>query len=142
MEIFQECQNFHILIKNLFNIRTFIFMFGCAGSSLLCRLFSSCTKWGLLSSCCAQASCGSGFTCCTAQAPGRAGFSACGCQALEHRLSSCGTLAQLPAACGILLDQGSNSCLLHQQADSLPLSHQVEVLKKNFFNKNSYNIWF
>ena len=27
-------------------------------------------------------------------------------------------------ACGILLDQGSNPCLLHWQADSLPLSHQ------------------
>ena len=28
------------------------------------------------------------------------------------------------AACGIFLDQGSNLCLLHLQADSLPLSHQ------------------
>ena len=28
------------------------------------------------------------------------------------------------AARGIFLDQGSNSCLLHWQADSLPLSHQ------------------
>ena len=27
-------------------------------------------------------------------------------------------------ACGIILDQGSNSCALHWQADSLPLSHQ------------------
>ena len=27
-------------------------------------------------------------------------------------------------ACGILLDQGSNPCLLHWQADSLLLSHQ------------------
>ena len=27
-------------------------------------------------------------------------------------------------ACGILPDQGSNSCLLHWQAGSLPLSHQ------------------
>ena len=27
-------------------------------------------------------------------------------------------------ACGIFLDQGSNPCLLHRQADSLPLSHQ------------------
>ena len=29
-----------------------------------------------------------------------------------------------PAACGIFLDQGSNPCLQHWQADSLPLSHQ------------------
>ena len=28
------------------------------------------------------------------------------------------------AACGIFLDQGSNPCILHWQADSLPLSHQ------------------
>ena len=27
-------------------------------------------------------------------------------------------------ACGILLDQGSNLCLLHWQADSQPLDHQ------------------
>ena len=34
----------------------------------------------------------------------------------------CGTRAQLPAACGIFLDLGSNPCLLHWQEDSLPLS--------------------
>ena len=28
------------------------------------------------------------------------------------------------ATCGIILDQGSNPCLLHSQVDSLPLSHQ------------------
>ena len=31
--------------------KTLLLYFGCAGSSLLCRLFSSCGKWGLLSSC-------------------------------------------------------------------------------------------
>ena len=30
------------------------FFFGCAGSLLLCGLFSSCRQQGLLSSCCAQ----------------------------------------------------------------------------------------
>ena len=34
-----------------------------------------------------------------------------------HRLSH-------SVACGIFQDQGSNPCLLHWQADSLPLSHQ------------------
>ena len=29
-----------------------------------------------------------------------------------------------PVACGIFPDQGSNLCLPHWQADSLPLSHQ------------------
>ena len=37
----------------------------------------------------------------------------------KHRLSHCGA-----QACGIFPDQGSNLCLLHWQADSLPLSHQ------------------
>ena len=38
------------------------------------------------------------------------------------------------AACGIFLDQGSNLCLLHWQADSLLLSHQgspIRLLLKN-----------
>ena len=29
------------------------------------------------------------------------------------------------AVCGVFPDQGLNSCLLHWQVDSLPLSHQV-----------------
>ena len=37
--------------------------------------------------------------------------------AVAHRLN-------YSAACGIFPDQGSNPCLLHWQADSLPLSHQ------------------
>ena len=36
-------------------------------------------------------------------------------------------------ACGIFLDQGSNPCLLHWQADSLPLS-QGEIPLRNAFN--------
>ena len=32
------------------------------------------------------------------------------------------------AACGSFLDQGSNSCLLDWQMDSLPLSHQGSPL--------------
>ena len=52
--------------------------------------------------CGARASHCSGFSCCRAWAPGaRAsvvvarGLSSCGLQALEHKLSSCGTRAQL-----------------------------------------------
>ena len=33
-------------------------------------------------------------------------------------------LISCPVACGIFLDQGLNPCLLHWQADSLPLSYQ------------------
>ena len=66
-----------------------------------------------------------GFPCCGAGALGRTGFSSCSSQAPEcagatvvtHGLSR-------SAACGIFLDQGSNTRLLHWQADSLPLSLQ------------------
>ena len=33
----------------------FLLSFGCAGSSLLCGLFSGCREWGQLSGCGAQA---------------------------------------------------------------------------------------
>ena len=46
------------------------------------------------------------------------GFSSCGSRALERRLSSCGARLSCFAACGIFLDQGSNPCPLHWQADS------------------------
>ena len=36
------------------------------------------------------------------------------------------------AACGIFLDQGLNLCLLHFQADCLPLSHQGSPKSKLF----------
>ena len=45
-----------------------------------------------------------------------------------HRLSC-------SVACGILLDQGSNPCLLHWQADSLPLSHQGSCLQRGLLKK-------
>ena len=48
----------------------YLFVFGCAGSSLLYELFSSCGDWGLLSSCGAPASHCSGFSCCWTQALG------------------------------------------------------------------------
>ena len=52
----------------------FKFIFDCAGSLLLHKLFSSCGEWGLVSSCM-----GGLFTvvasCCRAQVLGDAGFS-------------------------------------------------------------------
>ena len=55
---------------NLFFFNNFIylFMFGCAECSLLCGIFSSCGKQGLLSGCCECASHCSGFFCCGAHA--------------------------------------------------------------------------
>ena len=43
---------------------------------------------------------------------------------VEHRLNCYSAWAWLLLACGILLDQGSNPCLLYWQAYPLPLSHQ------------------
>ena len=37
---------------DLFLYNFYLFLFGWAGSLLLCRLFSSCSERGLLSSCC------------------------------------------------------------------------------------------
>ena len=82
------------------------FIFGCAGSPLLCTAFSSCGEWGLLSSCGTRASHCGGFSC--------HGAWVLGAPALAvgvHRLSS-------PMTSGIFRDQGSNLCALHWQADA------------------------
>ena len=76
------------------------------------RAFSSCGEWCLLSSCGARASHCSGF-------------SRGGAWALAHVGSVAVVLGlSCSTACGIFPDQGLNLCLLHWQADSLPLSHQ------------------
>ena len=67
---------------------------------------SSCGEQRLLSSCGAQASHCSGFSCCSAWAIGHAGS-----VVMAHKLSC-------PMACGIFLDQGSTLCPLHWQMDS------------------------
>ena len=74
--------------------------------------FSSCGEWGLLSSCVARASHCGGFFCCRAWAPGTwaSVLAAPGLGCCE--------------ACGIFLDQGSNPCPLHWQADSYALFQQ------------------
>ena len=107
------------------------FIFGWAVSSLLHRLFSSCSKWVLHSSCDVQASHCWGFSCCRTQALGTRATSV----VVTHRLSSCSsrlrsTGSEVVAhglscspACGIFLDQGLNPHLLHWQVDSLLLSH-------------------
>ena len=76
-----------------------LFSFGCAGSSLLRGLFSSCQEWGLL-------------------------FIAVhrllivgASPILEYRLSC-------SQACRIFPDQGSNLCSLHWQMHSKPMDHQ------------------
>ena len=60
-------------------------------------LFSSCGERGLLSSCSAQPSLCSGFSCCGAQASGYAGFSSCGTWAQQLQLP--GSRAQAQYLC-------------------------------------------
>ena len=105
-------------------------------------LFSSCSKWGLLFSCSAQASLGGGFSCCGAQALGCVGFSCGKCIGFVVVAYGVSCLA----ACEILPDQGLNRCLLHCTADSQPLDHQGSprgALFLIFFQsfKNLKTIW-
>ena len=119
-----------------FKKNNFIYaFFGYAGSSLIWDRSSSCSKWRLLLSCGTRASHGRGFsssehglqgTCGTwAQSLLLPGSRAQGCVVVGHRLSC-------SAACAILLDQGSNLCLLHWQMASSPLSHQGSPVIRNF----------
>ena len=76
----------------IFFIFIYLFFRLLAVLGLCCctQAFSRCGGWGLLSSCGVRASHFSGFSC-GAQALGSMGFSCCCSQALENRLSSCGT---------------------------------------------------
>ena len=84
----------------------YLFILGCVGSLLLHAGFLQLGQAGATLPCAAWASHCSGFSCHGAQAVGTrasvvvaCGLSSCGSQALEHRLSSCGTWAQL--LCGM-----------------------------------------
>ena len=72
-----------------FKIKFYLFIFGCAGSSLLCGLFSSCGKRGPLSHCGTLASHCNGFLWSTGSRSG--GFSSCCVWVLGHGLQQCGT---------------------------------------------------
>ena len=74
-----------------FFLLIYFYIFGYAGSLLLCWLFSSFREWGLLSSC-ARVSHFGGF-CCGAGALASVGFSSCSTWALVHRLNSSGIRA-------------------------------------------------
>ena len=80
----------HNLCLLTYGFRSFIFLnfqffiLGCAGSSLLHRLFCSCSERGLLSSCSAWVSHFGGFSCCGARGLGLVDSSRCSARALEH----------------------------------------------------------
>ena len=80
-------------LKMIIYLFTYLFSFGCAGSSLLCGTLSTCGEQRQLSSCSGKASHYGGFSCCGAWALGLVGFSSWGSWALEHRVNSCGTWA-------------------------------------------------
>ena len=69
-----------------------MYLFWCAGSSLLCRLLSSCAEQGQLSTRAGASLC-SGFSCGGTGALGYSDSSSCGSQVLRHRLSTCGAQA-------------------------------------------------
>ena len=106
--IFWDTEIHHaFFFKQFLFLHSFSFIFGYAGSLLPCGLSSCCGKQGLPSSCGAQASHCSGFSC-------------HGSQALEHRLNSCGAWASL-------LDiprSGIESMSLALAGRFLPLDHQ------------------
>ena len=94
--------------------RFWVFIFLAVLGLHCCVLASpSCAKWGLLSSCGAQAS-------------HRSGFSSCRAQSRCPAFNSCGTCIQFSclAACGILPDRGSHPCPPRWEVDSYPLNHQ------------------
>ena len=72
MEVGKEIVELQFL-KNLYKIShndylknfIYLFIFGCAGPSLLHGFFSSCDEWGLLSFCRAWALGHAGFSSCT-----------------------------------------------------------------------------
>ena len=103
---------FFFLIDLVFNFffssLLYLFNFGCAVSSLLCRLFACCSEWGLLCSCkpwslgvWASVVAEHGLNSCNSQAVDQTGS-----VAVAHRFSCSRTF-------GIFPDQGSNLCLLY-----------------------------
>ena len=111
-----------------FFLNTFVCLFlGCAGSPLLCGLFSSCGEQGLLS----VVACRLLIAVASLVLLQNMGFRARQPQLLRHvgsvfadrGLSSSGSVVVTHrlscfAAHGIFLDQGLNPCLLHRQAIS------------------------
>lgn len=80
--------------------------------------FTSCSEWGLRSSCLVQASRSSGFSCFSTQAPGRAGLSSWGSRAQQLHLLGSGAQAQYWGAQALLLP-----CIWHSPGSEIePIS--------------------
>ena len=95
-----------------FYLFTYLFIYGCVGSSFLCKGFSLVAASG-----------GHSSSRCTGLSLSRPLL----LQSTGSRRAGSVVVAHGPscsAACGIFPDQGSNPCLLHWQADPQPLRHQ------------------
>ena len=112
-----------------FDYKIFYFILFLVVLSLCCyaQAFSSCSKQGLLSSCSAQASHCSSFSCCGARALGKRAsvivahkLGSCSSRTLEYVVGS--VVVEHGFSCtrasGIFPNQGSNLCTLHWQSDS------------------------
>ena len=90
------------LFLYIYKFISYLFIFGCIGSSLLRVSFLCLQRAGSTLCCGARASHCGGFSCCGARALGTrasvvvaCGLSTCGSRALEHRLSSCDAQTEL-----------------------------------------------
>ena len=103
----------------------YLFIFGCIGSLLLSRLFSSWVEQGPLSRCGAWAPHCRGLSGCRARVSVVTAWrlSSCDAQALEHRLNSYGAQTLLVSGMWDLPASGIEPVSPALQADSLPLSH-------------------
>ena len=103
MNFFNFCIPKEVFILPSFYFKfIYLFIFGCVGPLLLHAGFFQSRHAEATLCCGARASHCSGFSCCGAQALSTwasvveaRGLSSCGLWALEHRLSSCGSQAQL-----------------------------------------------
>ena len=106
----------------------FIYFWSCWVFIAVQGLFSSCREWELLSYCGAQASHYGGFFCFGVRALGCLGFNCHGTWSQQLWLTGSRVVMAHKLSCfvahGILLNQGLNPCLLHWQADFLPMNHQ------------------
>ena len=120
----------------LFLFNYFMYFFGCSGSVAACGLFLVRTSRGYLLWCTGfllwwLLSWSSGST--------HTAFSSCGLKSLGGLVGSVVVVHGLScsAACRVFLDQGSNPCFLHGQADSYPLHHQGSpMLGLNWITQN------
>ena len=107
----------------------YLFLFGCPGSSLLPRLFSSCGKGGCTLVAVSRLLIAVASLVAEHELSGTwaSVLAAHGLRALEHRPNSCGAQAQLFQVWG-LPGSGIGPSLLCWQVDSFLLSHQGSPL--------------